>query len=368
MGEFDYLPETVKDELKDLFLDQLSSGSLGVEREKWEHFTPVFLDTQSQGFDIKDATDALSQRQILYQKEKIGQAEGNAMIDSHGMPITVFMIGDIHWGSIFSNQELWEYHKEKVLETPGAYMMFYHNLVDNAIPGKFPSNTLNNGVPPDIQFKVMQRWVKELDEEGKVLAAIEGDCHEGWSWQVAGVSASNLLYGYEKRQFPILENGGILTLSVDNQDYKIGMWHKQGPFNSRFNPEHALRQNRRLSHESVTDVEVGAHHHNATASSNWEGSRDSLRPVHYLRVGTYKGVPFFPGTKENFISDKWAVDKFGGSGQPPAPSVTFWGDTRRMDDSLDFDTGMEKHMAQRTYALIREMGLEQDFLKALGYT
>src|SRR3990167_9309880 len=317
-NDFSYAHESVKDE----FLDLVSEASSKIPKKDWKHFTPTFLDTESQKFDTGEAMEIATARQKIYRDERIAQMEGTVAIHSE-MPITVFMIGDIHWGSIFTNNELWEKHRKAILATPGAYVMFLHNLVDNGIPGKFPNNTLTNAVPPDIQFKVMQKWIKGLDEKGKVLGAIEGDCHEGWSWQVAGVSASNLIYGFGGRKFPVLDNGGIIHLTVNDQLYNIGLWHKQGPFNSRFNPEHSLRQNRRLNHESATDVEVGAHYHNASASASYEGSTSTLRPVTWLRVGAYKGVPTFPGEK-NFTTDKWSIDKFGTSGQPPAPSVLLW--------------------------------------------
>jgi len=358
-SDFCYAPEDVKDKWGELY-SQISSASIKIERKKWKHFTPEFLDTHSQDLETADVLRAVENRKAVYSAEKIGQMEGHVEIETD-MPVTIFQIGDIHSFSMFCNQELWEQHREKVLETPGTYMMFYHNLVDNAIPARYPDNMLKNTMPPDVQFKTMQKWIKELDGEGKVLAAIEGDCHEGWSYQVAGVSASNLLYGYEGRNFPILENGGIMNVGVGEQKYSIGMWHKQGPYHSNFNPEHSLRQNRRLRREGSTDAEVGAHHHRAAASSNYVGSRHDMRPVHFVRVGTYKGVPTVLGEGEDYITDTWAVDRFGTSGEPPAPSIMAWADRHVLDNTLDFDTGLEKHMALRTYALVKEMGLEEQF-------
>jgi len=354
--DFNYAPESVKDEWNELF-NELDEKVCKTEREKWEHFTPKFLDNKTQSGNVLiDAEKAQQSRRDLYESERIGQSEAHIKIDSVS-PITIFHIGDIHWGSVFTNSELWDYHRKKILETPGAYVMLYHNLVDNGIPGKFPSNTLTNGVPPNTQFEVMQSYLKELNDKGKILAAIDGDCHEGWSWQVAGISPGKLLYGFEGRKFPLLENGGILHLEVNEQKYSIGMWHKQGPFNSRFNPEHSLRQNRRLNHESLTDIEVGAHYHNTGASASYEGSINNMKPVNWIRVGTYKGVPSFLGEEPNFITDKWAIDKFGTSGQMPGTSTILWNNEKRIDPTLDFETGIEKHMAIRSLALVKEMGL-----------
>ena len=42
----------------------------------------------------------------------------------------------------------------------------------------------------------------------------------------------------------------------------------------------------------------------------------------------------------------------------------FWNDKHNIDNSIDFETAMEKHLAVRTYALVKEMGLD-DRLSAL---
>jgi len=368
MSEFDYLPETVKDEVKEFspddFLTELSDASIKVQRAQFAHFTPQFLDSKTSGtVDVQRALDAVESRRDLYRAEKISQLEGHVKIETT-LPVSVFPVGDIHFGSIYTNNELWEHHREGILNTPGAYVVFLHNLVDNGIPGKFPANAMANGVPPHEQFSVMQKWVKELDEKGKVLGAIFSDCHEGWSWAVAGIEAEKLLYGYEGRKFPVIENGGILHLDVQDQEYALGLWHKQGPFNSRFNPEHALRQNRRLYHEGATDAEIGAHYHNTAASASYEGAKGRMKPVQWLRVGTYKGVPQVLG-EDDFITDKWSVEKFGGTGQMPGTALLLYDKKHVIDNSLDFETAIEKHMAVRTYELIKQMGMEEKFLQMM---
>lgn len=359
-SDFSYAPEAVKDEWNSL-MKEISDASVKVQREKWNHFTPQFLDTNSSNYDVSKVLKTVQERRDLYTEHKIDQQEGHIKIKTN-MPITVFPIGDVHWGSIFTNYDLFEDHRKKILETPGLYVVFMHNLVDNAIPAKFPSNTLNNGVPPAEQFRAMQTYIKELDKKGKVLGAVTSDCHEGWSWQVAGVDASTLLFGYNGRKFPIIENGGILNIEVGDkvkENYALGLWHKQGPFNSRFNPEHALRQNRRLYHEGKTDIEIGAHYHNTAVSANYEGSRDLQKVVNFIRVGTYKGVSHNKGD----ITDRWSVDKFGNSGNLPGASITLWNDKHIIDNQIDFDTAIEKHMAVRTFALLKEMGLDKKILQ-----
>lgn len=337
--DFSYAPEEVKREWQEVYGELKESGDY--HSEEWQHFTPKFLDTESQSFDLSTVYELLAEKQKLIHEEKIAQPEATIHIPST-LPVTVFMVGDIHHGSIFTNEYLWEEHRQTILNTPGMYVVFLHNLTDNAVPGRFANNILNNTIPPDVQFKSMQKQIRELDEAGKVLGAIEGDCHEGWSWLTAGVSASNLLYGYEGRNFPVLENGSVLHLKLGRQTYDVGLWHKQGPFNSNFNPEHSLRQNRRLSARS-TDVEVGAHHHVSVATMDYEGYKNKGKPVAYIRVGTYKG--WWPNGEG--MNDRFVVDRWGKSGEPPGNSVMLHPHHHEVEATLGFKTGERKHEAIR---------------------
>jgi hypothetical protein len=361
-SDFSYAPEAVKLEF-DSLLNQMSEASPKLKKDAFLHFTPQFLDTVAGQLNIDDIMKIVDARQVEYKNTHIEQAEATVKIKTR-YPITIVHVGDIHFGSVYCNHKLWQHHMEKVAETPGVYMMLYHNLVDNAIPAKYPANMLANSLPPPEQFGLMQHWIKELDKRGKILGAVTSDCHEGWSKAMTGYGPDELLFGYKGRKFPVLKNGGILYLKAGDETYGIGMWHKQGPFNSNFNTEHALRQNRRLRHESKTDLEVGAHYHNSAASSNYEGAMATLKAVNYVRVGTYKGVPTHIG--EWHITDRWAVDKFGTSGQPPGVNTMLFPDMHIISDDLDFETGIEKHLAFRTIYMAREMGLGDKLMTMLS--
>src|SRR3990172_5917232 len=120
--QFDYAPETIKEEWNDLF-NQMSEASVKIPKKDWKHFTPEFLDSHSGTVEITQALEAQQQRRNLYESEKISQLEAHVKIETKH-PVTVFPIGDIHFGSIFTNTELWNTHREKILKTPGTYVVF----------------------------------------------------------------------------------------------------------------------------------------------------------------------------------------------------------------------------------------------------
>lgn len=81
------------------------------------------------------------------------------------------------------------------------------------------------------------------------------------------------------------------------------------------------------------DVVVGAHRHYAAAQLVYEGVGESVKPVAYLRTGTYKGIGDNP--------DQFSVGRYGATGEPSAQSVILWHDRRGISVSLEFELGLQ---------------------------
>ena len=220
------------------------------------------------------------------------------------------------------------------------------NLVDNAIPAQFPDSMLANSIPPNEQVILTRRLVQNLDEQGKVLAAVTSPCHEGWTWKKAGQDINELIFGYEGRNFPVLENGGKVYLDVGGVDYMGAIYHQVGPFESHFNETHALRQLNRLQLGMEADWVAGAHKHFSAAQVVYENSGNKRKTVAYIRTGTEKGT----GT----IHDDWAVGKYGNSAEPTEQTIHLWPHKRQIEATLDFDTGILAHEAFYVLASIKE--------------
>ena len=314
---------------------------------KWEHFTPEFVGTQVQTLDLTALGRQIKLSQKLYSQARIGQAEGRATFaGTH--PIAVFFIGDVHYGSIFTEHERFLSEVETIKNTPGAYIVWMSNLIDNAIPSQFPSNMLNNSIPPDKQVVAMRKLMIELNAKGKILGAVTSSCHEGWTWKHTGQDINALIFGFDGRKFPILENGGRLYLRLGKETYCVVLYHKVGPFESNFNETHALRQMNRLNLLMEGDVVVGAHKHFAAAQMVYEGTtHNHIKPVAYIRSGTYKGT--------GDIHDSFAINGWGTTGEPSAQSVILWSEPRRIVVNLEFESGIETY---RSVQMAEAMGKE----------
>lgn len=344
MGErMTYIPVEAQGMSEELSQEIELSKNQG--KKDWEHFTPEFVDTHIQDFNLNDALKQVIEVRHNYEKAKLEQNEGEIKFKSD-LPISIAFMGDLHLGSVFSDtKEIVRKFKE-IKETPNMYVVFMSNLIENAIPSQFPSNMLNATLTPDKQVFAMRQMIQELDEKGKVLGAVTSPCHEGWTWKHTGQDINQLIFGYEGRKFPILENGGKLLLKFPKVKYQGNLYHQTGPFESQFNETHALKQQNRLQLQMKADFVVGAHRHVNAVEEVWEGYGEDKRVVAYIRTGSEKGT-------EN-LHDRFSIDRMGKSGEPSGPVLTLFGDKRRMIGNADFDTGVLCHEAVLVKSMIKK--------------
>ncbi len=305
-----------------------------LEGADWTHFTPEFVGTKVQELDIEKVQEEMSRFRTIYEDGRIGQIEGRVCFGTT-QPVTVFFVGDVHYGSVYTNHERFQEEMMRIAETPNAYIVWMSNLIDNGIPGKFPANMLANSIPPDKQVVAMRKICQELNDQGKILGSVTSDCHEGWCYQVAGQDVNAMIHGFEGRKYPVLENGGRLILETPGAEYTVGLYHKIGPFRSNFNLTHGLKQMNRLKQGMECDVVVGAHYHNAAVEECYDQIGTRRKQIIYIQSGSYKGI--------DDLHDSWAIERFGATGEPTAQSVTFMTTQRQMDAHLEFETGMLAH-------------------------
>lgn len=301
---------------------------------EWEHYTPEFVKDNAKTVDTKAL---LKQADIVsrnYESFKLSQAEATIKLKG-SLPIAIVGLGDLHLGSIFSNTKEIQRKFKEIEETPNMYVVLMSNLIDNAIPSQFPSNMLNNSLNPDKQILVMRSMIESLNKKGKVLGAVTSPCHEGWSWKHAGQDINELLFNFEDRNFPVLQNGGKLTIKFDKQKYTGYLFHQVGPFESNFNKTHALKQLNRLTEGMSGDFLFGAHRHVNSTETTWEGNGKDRKVVAYLRTGCEKGT--------GNLHDDFSVGRYGRTGEPSGPVLHLLGDKRGIMTNADFDMGVLCH-------------------------
>jgi hypothetical protein len=333
--------------------DEQASGLYDVEHEEWgkrtwDHFTPEFVGTKAQEVDLEDLQGHMSSAIELYEQARLSQPEG-AVYFRTADPVTVFFIGDVHYGSIYTDHDLFLGHIRQIVETPNCFAVFMSNMIDNAQPSRFPDSMLANGLTPDKQVVAIRRISEELNDRGKLLGCVTSACHEGWTSKATGQDVNALMFAFPDRHFPVLENGGRLYLNFPLQDrpctlgkqcdewqrLTAALYHTVGPFESSFSKTHGPKQMNRLRLQQQADIVVAAHKHTADAEVDIEGFGKYQRPVAYIRSGTYKGI--------KSPHDKWAIDRLAVSGQTGGQSVTISPRAGVIDSSATFECGIIKH-------------------------
>ena len=325
--------------------EALEAIEVGTSTKGWKHFTPDFVDTHQQEFNLDTTMEVIKDRAILYEQSRIEQPEANIVIPT-GLPISVVFFGDWHIGSVYTDHKMIMDKIERVKNTPNTYVFFMGNLIDNAIPAQFPDSMLSNAIPPDQQVYMMRQIAMELNAFHKVLGAVTSPCHEGWTWKKAGQDVNAMMFGFKERKFPVLENGGLIHLQVGSTKYEGALYHQVGPFESQFNETHAVRQMNRLNLNMKADFVAAGHKHVGSTQTSYEGSGDQRKLVAYIRTGSEKGT--------GKLHDIWAVGKYGNTGEPSGQTLELFPDKRMMACETDFDTGMLMHESFYLKAMIKK--------------
>ena len=340
------MPETIREMLGNVLHPVTEAETSGKASKKFTHVTPEFVDKKAAEYSFEEGLEVVRSRRKLWKEKRFGQEQATVDLKGVEAPALLAAIGDIHWGSVYTDNDRFMRDISLIEQAPNAYILLMSNLIDNAIPKQFPDGMLSNEIHPEEQVITMRALVKRLSEEGKILAAVTSPCHEGWTGKATGQDINRLLF--DKMPFPVLDNGGMLTVDLGDQEYKIGMFHQIGPFNSNFNKSHGVQQMQRLRLQGKADIVAAAHHHVGEALHTWAGNNlgeNNLKDVAYLRTGCYK------------IDDKWVVGRYGTQGEPGGQSVMLWPDKRRMLPFLDIETAADVQKAIYRQEKLNAVGL-----------
>ncbi len=316
-----------------------------------EHSTPEFEGVRRPILTWKESLVVADARRTQWQEKRPYTESAEVTLDTGG-PVTIFGMGDWHYGSVYCDTDTLRRDLNAIAATPNAYMVLMSNLIDNGNPSQFPDSMLANSMTPHDQVKAINDLVKGLDEKGKIIGAVKSPCHEGWLWKKSGVDINELLF--EDTTFPLLDNGGKLTVHLPGQDYKGYLFHQTGPFNSNFNKSHNVQQMQRLLLRGDADFVMAAHNHVGEAMQTYYGVGSRRTDVAYLRTGSYKGnVSGDPVV----TPDMWNRDQRGSDGEPGAESIMLFPRKRVMQTFLRPEQALEFHKAMYTMAGLEAAGI-----------
>lgn len=241
-----------------------------------------------------------------------------------GLPFVFTPIADTHIGHIGCDMgELERYmrfiHREDV------YTACVGDMGDFFTPMRHPSGMMGDVITPDDQMLLLKRFMETYKDD--VLAVVQDSSHPDWIRQVAGIEPYRWMC--MDLNIPLLNNGGMIDLTVNDQKYTVSMYHEIARYNSSFNRTHALKRMREL--DRPADVLIGAHRHIGAAE---KAVHQSDKPV-FVQLGTFK-------TRDSFGIRR---------GMVPTPQVFF--------PTLFFDS--RKHNVE----VIEDLDTAHEYLDAL---
>lgn len=249
-------------------------------------------DIENQTEDFYEMVDNILNDDL---ERKYRSADISIPVDSGG--ILIICMSDLHAGSRYTDYAMLKEHTKMLEEIDGLYAFILGDLIDVAGVKSTPHKDLLHD--QILTYKKDKNFIREMFKKigPKVLALTTG-CHGSWSYGDTGeYFEEELVKMTDTKVF--LEHGGLLTITLGDQTYKIFVTHKiRG--NSKLNPTRGIMR----LHEQGMDFDVGvaAHHH--VPCIQQLPRREKI--ISAIKCGSYKCLDTF-GNKAGYVQQKMTI-------------------------------------------------------------
>lgn len=231
-------------------------------------------------------------------------------------PIGIAFWGDMHIGALGIDYEQLDADKKIISETDGLYFAGAGDYKDNYHAIKM-ADTSDQIAPPGYQDMIVLELFKEVGH--KNLWNVVG-CHDHWDHQVGDRDFVGEICHIADAVH--LWHGGIVTLHVGRQEYRIMSRHK---YKNESGLNTTNTQRNMMNDFGPCDVFAVAHKHFADLQYTKRMGQDVI----YLRSGSYKRY------------DEWGQKLAGYEGEHAAPVVIFFPNEHRMMPFKKLRDGVE---------------------------
>lgn len=254
------------------------------------------------------------------QSLEIEQYEADISLTTQA-PIGIAVTSDQHLGNVGTDHRLLGRVIDTIIETPGLFVCDNGDSIDNFVALSHETGRYEQIVRPRHQ-KQLARWIWIRWAE-KLLACTGGQ-HEYFETRVSDFDTAEYLS--RKGDAVFLGPGGKLNLTVGDQHYSVGMWHKfKG--NSMYDATAAAK--RVCREHGPFDISITGDKHEPAISYAREQGRWSV----FVRAGTFK------------IRDSYGRSLGFETANPldyvAVPVIILWPDERRLWITLDFFGGID---------------------------
>jgi hypothetical protein len=179
-------------------------------------------------------------------------------VKTGGFPFFVFRpLADLHLGASGTNITEVREHLKDIKGYP-IYTALIGDTGDFFTPDIMPEGMLGDVMNPTDQAAMIKRFYEEYQE--KILCTIHTKSHEGWIDKTSGFDLNKYLT--EGLKITPLKNGGMLTLKVNDIEYKILLFHQISRYNSALNLTNAGKRMFDMAPGGEdADLVISAHKH-----------------------------------------------------------------------------------------------------------
>ena len=272
----------------------------------------MFPDKKPRNWSYETADQILYLSRELRDQFEVGQKEATVVVQTAypTLPIVISLMTDTHYGALNVNTRLLNEHLGIIRSTPNFFMVHNGDHTDNFnATGKWASGMSEDPLPQQIASRAWAAKLKELDDEGKVIALGFGN-HDDFGLKAGQDYHESFLSNFRA---PILTSGGLLHIVHGNQSYDLAMTHLYWG-TSKLNPTNACKRFLDFEYPNADIIFLG-HTHQSEGLHFEKGGKDRIACI----GGTYKD------------SDDWARKHgIGGRSGSPGWAVALWPDTRGM--------------------------------------
>lgn len=324
------------------------------------HQKPTFADKKNADTNYQSAKDVMDAARKFYTETNPYSDQVTIQFPTD-RPITVYGIGDVHMGSIFSDVKRFERDMDVIADTPGAYMVIPSNLIDAFIPAHHPSGMQDNAITAYQQANAMNQIIRKYDDMGKILGMVRSPCHEGWIENATSVDIQDAIF--MGTNVPRLNNGGIVHMEFPNgAEFNLALYHQFGRGNGSEQNKNAATWDRlKNAKNGKVDAIMAAHSHVAEAEHAYFGENPKRKEVVLLRTGSYKGN--VSGEKDA-PDDRFQKDFSGRDGEPGGQAITFLPRVGQMRTHFNPLRAAEYQDKLNRFAILEETGRLNDIWEA----
>ncbi len=200
----------------------------------------VYQDKKAASLDPEEMFRHLAEARRIWKENKIGQREATVELKPAypDLPVFIWLLNDSHIGSVFTDYQRLFQDYQLVKETANFYVITNGDEVDNfLVDTAHVAGVYEDVISPEQQALLIQRLFKELAERQKLILVSFGN--HGDFIQRSGLSFEGTWL--RDLPCPVFNCGGLLTLKLGEQKYKMAITHRFTGF-SRFNPTNACKR------------------------------------------------------------------------------------------------------------------------------